>query len=543
MPYPAIDTSQVRMPHLVERGGGEALAGLVFPEDAPPEATLPGLAEAAGAILARRQAHAPLVWFINHLAVQQGLAPLLVILMRQGFISHLACDLEASIQDYEIAMLGSTREKAGFDAAEEIGLELSQAISRGAVDGLGVGEALGRWLASKDEFPYRQYSLLYTAYQLGVPCTVNGAIGTNLIYTHPACDFAAWGRASGQDFKILAQAVAHMDGGIFCTFDPSYLSFETLRTASNLSRSLGYPDANPGLLQFTMEGRVDDAAGQHNPAGGKPPLSLLSEGWVHRLSGNYRSTMLGLFYLLQQQVSTGPASDLPASHRLEVDLQAALATRSPAIAEVLRRTWERDPILQPTEPALIQAFNLITRALDGGGTLFLCGNGGSFSDCLHIAGELLKSYKLARPIPQAYYQRLGKLPGGSLIVSHLQRGLRAYVLGSNPSLVSAIDNDVGERHMGFAQELYALARPGDALLGISTSGSSPNVCNAALVARALGMPVIALTGSTGGKLVKLSDAAIQAPGTDTAEVQSWHIRLYHALCEMLEIYLVQKDTV
>lgn len=222
---------------------------------------------------------------------------------------------------------------------------------------------------------------------------------------------------------------------------------------------------------------------------------------------------------------------------------SALASRSPAVVEVLRRAWLRDPILQPTEPALIQAFNLITRSLDGGGTLFLCGNGGSFSDCLHIAGELLKSYKLTRPIPPAYHQRLGKLPGGSLIVSHLQRGLRVCVLGSNPALVSAIDNDVGERHMGFAQELYALARSGDVLLGISTSGSSPNVNNAALVAHALGMPVIALTGGTGGQLAKLSDAAILAPGADTAEVQSWHIRLYHALCEMLEIYLVEKAPV
>jgi len=465
--------------------------------------------------------------------------------MRQGFISLLACDLEASIQDYEIAVLGNTREDTGFDATEEIGLEMNQAISRGAEDGLGAGESLGRWLASKDEYPYRQYSLLYTAYQLGIPCTVHSTIGTHLIYGHPACDYAAWGWTSGQDFKILAHAVANMEAGVYCIFEPSDLCLATLRTATKLAHSLGYTVTNSGFILFTMGNHPGDVpvAELH----GKEDPSIFpfdaSEGWVRHLQGDYRDTILGLFYLMQVQVSAGSGNGVPASQRQEPDLEAALEANSPEVAEVLSRAWERDPILQPAAPALIQAFNLITRTLDSGGTLFLCGNGGSFSDCLHIAGELLKSYKINRPIPQAYHQRLAKLPGGALLVDHLQRGLRTHVLGSNPSLVSAIDNDVAGRHMGFAQELYALARPGDVLLGISTSGNSQNVCNAALVAHSLGLSVIALTGEGGGQLAKLVDAAIQAPGTDAAEVQSWHIRLYHALCEMLELHLVEKDPV
>jgi D-sedoheptulose 7-phosphate isomerase len=89
--------------------------------------------------------------------------------------------------------------------------------------------------------------------------------------------------------------------------------------------------------------------------------------------------------------------------------------------------------------------------------------------------------------------------------------------------------------MAFAQELYALARSGDVLLGISTSGEAQNVVNAATVAKALGLTVIALTGERESRLSALSDVVLRAPATDTAAVQGWHIHMYHALCEMLEV--------
>ena len=88
--------------------------------------------------------------------------------------------------------------------------------------------------------------------------------------------------------------------------------------------------------------------------------------------------------------------------------------------------------------------------------------------------------------------------------------------------------------MGLAQELYALARPGDVLLGISTSGSARNVCHAAQVARALNLSVIALTGERESELGRLADVAIQAPGRRTDRVQEQHVLIYHTLCAMLE---------
>ena len=180
------------------------------------------------------------------------------------------------------------------------------------------------------------------------------------------------------------------------------------------------------------------------------------------------------------------------------------------------------------------AFRVLSAAFRTGGTLFICGNGGSFADALHIAGELDKSFLLPRAIPEGHRRRLAALPGGQALAGALQRGLRTIALGANPSLASAVENDSPQRSMGFAQELYALARPGDVLLAISTSGEAQNVLNAVSVAKALGLSVIALTGQRESRLSAAADVALRAPATETGEIQSWHIRMYHALCEMLE---------
>ena len=98
-----------------------------------------------------------------------------------------------------------------------------------------------------------------------------------------------------------------------------------------------------------------------------------------------------------------------------------------------------------------------------------------------------------------------------------------------------MDNDLGTRHLGLAQELVALGRPGDALLALSTSGRSANVTNAARLARALGVVVVVLTGDVEGTpLVEGADVVVRVPARATAEVQSYHSLVYHALCRVLE---------
>lgn len=220
-----------------------------------------------------------------------------------------------------------------------------------------------------------------------------------------------------------------------------------------------------------------------------------------------------------------------------LDPVSAAAGRSSAASGVLQGLLERHPELGEVAGELVRAYLAIARSQERGGMLFLCGNGGSLADALHISGELCKSYAHPRPLPEVHRARLARERNGEVLAANLERGLRVVVLGLNTALATAVNNDFAARDLGFAQELYALARPGDVLLAISTSGKAVNVGNAVSVARALDLTTIGLTGPTGGPLAAQVDVAIRAPGARTDRIQEAHILLYHALCEMLEVDL------
>ena len=171
-----------------------------------------------------------------------------------------------------------------------------------------------------------------------------------------------------------------------------------------------------------------------------------------------------------------------------------------------------------------------------GGRLLLCGNGGSAADCEHIAGELLKGFDKARPLPEELRARLvAQGPEGERLAARLQRALPAIALTTHTSFATAFANDIDPR-MVFAQLAQALGGPEDGLLAITTSGGSENVLLAARTARAMGMAVIGLTGGRGGALAGLCDVCIAAPGQGTAEIQESHQAIYHDLCREIETH-------
>ncbi|MCD6520430.1 MAG: SIS domain-containing protein [Anaerolineae bacterium] len=207
----------------------------------------------------------------------------------------------------------------------------------------------------------------------------------------------------------------------------------------------------------------------------------------------------------------------------------------PAVAE----PWGRiagHPLLHGVAADLARAYQAIAASLEQGGTLYLCGNGGSFSDALHISGELLKSFRRPRPLPAELVERLRLQPEGELLAEHLQAGLRVHVLGANPSLASAVANDIPLAGIGYAQELLALGRPGDVLLGISTSGRARNVLLAVSLAKAMGITTIGLTGQAPNPLAERVDLSLSVPERETYRVQELHLALYHQLCLMLEAH-------
>ena len=189
---------------------------------------------------------------------------------------------------------------------------------------------------------------------------------------------------------------------------------------------------------------------------------------------------------------------------------------------------QRRPDLEPCASDIDAAFQLMRATCEHDGTLLLAGNGGSAADADHWTGELLKGFCRKRPLsPQAQADL------GAELGSRLQGGLRAIPLASFPALSTAFANDV-EPTLVYAQLVWALGRPKDVFVGISTSGNAQNVCAAAQAAQAKGMRVVGLTGSTGGALRAHSDVCIRVPATETYLVQEAHLPIYHCLSRMLE---------
>ena len=195
----------------------------------------------------------------------------------------------------------------------------------------------------------------------------------------------------------------------------------------------------------------------------------------------------------------------------------------------------RYPQLSSCYADIVKAYDILEECYRGDHKLLIAGNGGSAADSEHIAGELMKRFKAPRPVPAEFAQKLKAIDSvrGEELARNLERGLMAIPLVAHEALSTAYINDVDGLGV-FAQQLYGFGRPGDVFLGISTSGNSKNVMSASVVARALGIKVIALTGRNGGELAKIADAAIRVPEDETYLIQELHLPVYHCLCLMLE---------
>lgn len=196
---------------------------------------------------------------------------------------------------------------------------------------------------------------------------------------------------------------------------------------------------------------------------------------------------------------------------------------------------ERYPVLKACEQSIIDAYLVMEDCYVNDGKLLIAGNGGSAADSEHIAGELMKRFKTPRPVTPDFAEKLKSIDPvrGENLARNLERGLMAIPLVAHEALSTAYINDVDGLGV-FAQQLFGFGRPGDVFLGISTSGNSKNVMSATVVARALGLKVIGLTGAKGGELAEVADVVIKVPENETYMIQELHLPVYHCLCLMLE---------
>jgi D-sedoheptulose 7-phosphate isomerase len=160
-------------------------------------------------------------------------------------------------------------------------------------------------------------------------------------------------------------------------------------------------------------------------------------------------------------------------------------------------------------PNISSSVRVLVNALSRGNKLLIFGNGGSASDAQHIAAELVGRFVKDRV------------------------ALPAIALTTDTSILTADSNDYGYENV-FSRQIEALSKPGDVVIGISTSGNSPNVVKALEVARILNCHTIGLSGRDGGEIKEIADINIIVPSSDTARIQEMHILIGHLLCEALD---------
>ncbi len=195
----------------------------------------------------------------------------------------------------------------------------------------------------------------------------------------------------------------------------------------------------------------------------------------------------------------------------------------------------RHPELAEAAVSLRKLIAATVECFRSGGSFFVAGNGGSGADSDHICGELLKGFMQKRELPGAEQEKFVRLFGaeGADCAGKLQGGLRAVSLLSHPGFCTAFMNDV-DADLVYAQQLWALSRPGDVFLGISTGGGAKNIRAALMAARVRGVKSFLLTGNRHGVCEKYADTVIAVDESETYLIQELHLPLYHAFCSEVE---------
>lgn len=553
MPHKYINLREVRTYPISKRKNLVTLSDLIPPDATTKSFESEALVQVAELIIKARQESKPIIWMMGAHVIKNGLGLILIDLMQRGFITHIAGNGAVGIHDFELALIGETSEDVAtsiedgtFGMAEETGALIHRALREGVLDRRGYGEALGKFIANQ-EFPHREFSVLYQAYELNIPLTIHVTLGADIIHQHPDCDFGILGAASGHDFRVFCHSVSKLDHGVFLNFGSAVTGPEVFLKALSIARNLGYKvegfttanfDIHPLPTDYHKPASPDTPVYYYRPLKNiiNRPTSLDGQGF--HVQGDHRVTIPSLHHHLvhhqidhHQTVSRGDlkdkADELP-------ELLAIISKRSNGSVELIKTLVDRKPELKHAIPALIKAYISIAQSFERGGTLFVFGNGGSMADAQHIAGELQKSFLKSRPLGDVFKRRLDSYDSEKILSTNLESGLPAYTLGLNPTLNTAIDNDFGQRWLNVAQELQNFAKIGDVFFGISTSGRAKNLHYASYTARAMGCTVILLTGEKATSLSQFADIAIHTPGEETHLIQEMHIAIYHCLCAMLE---------
>ncbi|HKS08048.1 MAG TPA: hypothetical protein VJS13_00770 [Pyrinomonadaceae bacterium] len=255
--YPlASRTSKVKLDDFARALSDEASLG-EFLEGLPNVLAVQTLRKIVERMHKARELGKPIIWGMGGHVIKTGLAPLIIDLMRRGFVSAIAANGSVLVHDAEIAMNGSTSEDVDatlsegvFGGADETGKLLNRAAQEGAADQIGLGEAVGRDLVAMKP-QHQKCSLLCAAYESRVPFTIHLTIGGDITHFHPTADGASLGTTTHTDFRLLAELVRRMDGGgVYLNVGSAVVLPEVFLKCVTLVRNLGHPFSNITTANF-----------------------------------------------------------------------------------------------------------------------------------------------------------------------------------------------------------------------------------------------------------------------------------------------------
>ncbi|MCU0642133.1 MAG: hypothetical protein MUF61_00955 [archaeon] len=245
--YQKFDRSRLKLKPIKQRESKSGMEIMIDPDSKAPEidkSDLRGIDEIASIMCNNRQAKRTTILAYGAHVFKNGCSPILIELMKRGYIQHLLTNGAGTIHDFEMTYMGRTEEdvrkylaQGQFGLWDETGLLMNVAIQKGVEMDKGLGESLGQFIAG-NKFPGKQYSLLGNAFELGIPLTSHIGVGYDIIHEHPKADGAVLGKASYNDFLIFANSVSKLNNGAFLSVGSAIMAPMVFEKALSMARNV-----------------------------------------------------------------------------------------------------------------------------------------------------------------------------------------------------------------------------------------------------------------------------------------------------------------
>ncbi|HOM42524.1 MAG TPA: hypothetical protein PK481_03205 [Bacillota bacterium] len=256
MPFKMFDTSGLVIKPLSERIHDVDLMDVLVPVDSSPAVLDNENTRAvAGAMVGAKQASAATLLMYGAHVIRTGCSAYMIELMKRGLVNHFATNGAGSIHDFEFSLIGKTCEsvekyigEGQFGLWHETGM-INDILKEGVEDGLGAGEAIGRYIWEMD-LPYKKYSVLANGYHFGVPCTIHIGIGNDILHEHPNASGRVLGEATYRDFLIYVQSITNLENGLFINAGSAVTGPEVYLKALAMARNAAL-QRGKSIVHFT----------------------------------------------------------------------------------------------------------------------------------------------------------------------------------------------------------------------------------------------------------------------------------------------------